>query len=201
MVSKKKKNQNLINRGNRSINPSVNILEYNGPVKIPRNMSQTYTTTLELVYTTVYLASTVAGGINLVFGNNPNGCIDWANVIAHFDEYRTLNIHMEYYTANQYSTATGTINKYPLAVVIDRDSSGALSSYPTPAAFGSCKFFSLEEQFIYDAKASPVDELTYINTAAPSSNYWIKLYSQNNTVSTNMGILIFRYLVQFRGQI
>jgi len=180
------------------LDPSV---DYNGPARLPRRLQsqQKLPATLELIQEST-VASSGAGGLNTVFGNAPNGCADWSSVSVHWDEYRVLAITTQYQPVSRYSS--GTIAKFPLVVVIDRDSSNNLTSYSNALAYGSAKWLSFEEPWQFVWKASSIDEMTWVNTAAPANNSWIKYWSgPGNTASTNMGCIFMIYLVEFRGQI
>lgn len=172
---------------------------YSGPT-VPRGraLQQIQTKIVSMVWEFT-LSSTSAGGINTVIVNNPSNAANWSSVSTGWDEYRTLSVHLAFYPISEYSTATGTIVKAPLALVIDKDSSAPLSSYTGAAAYESVKVKSMEKRFNFVYRASGEGDSIYQNTASVTTTSWIKMFSGGNTVSTAMGIVLATYMVEFRG--
>lgn len=193
----KKRSSHKKNRGGFK-EPSVGTIAYRGPPRLPRVSQQAHVNTIELTYNVV-AASTIAGGFNLVYGNSPSVCSDWTSVASLFDEYRTLSFRIKFVPISLYSQVG--IVKAPLMGVIDRDSFGNLASYDAAQRLESCRLLSWEKQWTITAKMNDIQEATFLNTAAPADNFWIKFFSGGNSVSTQMGYFFFTFLVQFKGRI
>lgn len=175
---------------------AADALVYRGPTKLPLSSLNQRIVETELKYTSLVTTSG-SGQLIPVFGNAPTNASDWSNLIASFDEYRTLSMVVAFIPKDRY---THTNVAYPVSVVVDNDSSGALSSHAGAAAYESFKLVSLEVPFKTVWKMSGVTQATWITTASPTSNAWIKWYSDTLSNSSDYGRFVVSYLVQFRGR-
>jgi hypothetical protein len=173
-------------------------ITYNGPVSTTKSMrdnTRTMTTMLRY-YSTV---TTTAGGvINTVYGNAPSSCVDWSNFANCYDEYRVLGFKVHYAPHNIYSKTSQ--NCQNIITAVDNDSGGAIASYNAMTAYESAALRSVEKPFNITAKMSGVTQSTFITTAAPVANQWIKFYGDTFANSSIYGAVLIEFLVQFRGQ-
>jgi hypothetical protein len=176
--------------------PSSKSISYNGPVRLASADAEQSLHSLQLV-NEFQLTSNSGGVINNVFPSSPNGCADWSSLALVFDEYRTLGFQVEFYPDNRYTKVT--TNCTPLVCVVDRDNAAALTTYTIGAQYESCKFESVEDPWIRKVKMNGIEDSGFVNTTSPVPTFYIKLYGQNESVSTTYGLIIIRYLVQFRG--
>jgi len=88
----------------------------------------------------------------------------------------------------------------PIAVVVDMDSSTALSSYVIGTEYSSDKMIAGGTRWTKDAYMSGSENSGFQSTTAPTATFWIKSYSSQNSVSITLGRFLVYYLVQFRGK-
>ncbi len=185
--------------------PSTQI-EYRGPVS-SRNIKNQDDTYEVLLRVPTDLASNSGGVISNVYDNNPNGTTDWSSFAATFSEYRVLATMLEFYPSNK-SSKTTTVTK-AMAAVVDRASSGTIASFAEAVNYESYQIFSLDDEFVEFGKGlkkAPVAKMTsteesdFKTTAAPTAQWYHKLYSDNLSVSTTYGLVVQTFLVQFRGR-
>jgi len=155
----------------------------------------TYTTVVS--YDTA-LVTDAGGLITGVYTNNPTGYANWTNLAGVFDEYRVLGIEIEV----EPNTFVGSNNFIfaPIAVVNDYDSVTALASYTSAALYSSYQEYPGLTRFRKLALMSGAENASFINTAAPTNTFGIKFYSAGNTVSTTVGRIRLKAVVQFRGK-
>ncbi len=155
--------------------------------------NENYLHTIRLAFDQAVLTDG-AGTINSVISNSPVQAQNWTNYAAVFDEYRVLafKVTFEPYWASSVVFA-------PLAAVIDRSDSTALTSYGLAERYASHKKVQGKKPLSRVAGMSTVDESNFTITSAPGSNTWIKFYSALNTASITIGRLNCEMLVQFRG--
>jgi hypothetical protein len=176
--------------------PATKTITYNGPIRLVSADAEQSLHSLQLV-NEFQITSSGAGIINNVFPSSPNGCADWSSLALVFDEYRTLGFRVEFYPDNRYSKTT--TNCTPLLCVIDRDNAAALTTYTLGAQYESCMFVSIEDPWKREVKMNGIEDSGFVNTTSPAPTFYMKLYGQNLSVSTGYGLVIIRYLVQFRG--
>jgi hypothetical protein len=130
-------------------------------------------------------------------GSNPSADANWATLAAAFDEYRTLGIEVEF---RPIEWNGGLIQQAPITSVIDYDNNAALTGYTLAAQYSSVIEFPGGRSFNRRALMSGAENAQFLSTASPANVYWIKFYSANNTATTNIGRLLVKHLVQFRGK-
>lgn len=186
---------------------AIKALQYFGPVRTPDVLRQQdcYTTVLTI---DGVMATDSGGQFNPVFSSSPNApggglaaCPGWSSLAAVFDEFRTLAFEIEFLSVYD-QLISGASNV--LTTVLDYDANTALTSYATADNYGSQKNFSIQE---YDGKTkkrkilmSGAENSTFQNTATAAAYFWIKCYSANLVVSTQVVHMFVRYRVQFRGR-
>lgn len=199
MPPKQGKRKNKKARGSsrkRSMETPSKTIVYNGPIVLKQAMEERTLHSLQLVQE-LQLSSTSGGLITNVFPSNPNGTSDWSSLAVAFDEYRTLGFEVMFFPDNRYSKTT--TNCTPLAVVIDRDNSTVLSSYTNASQYESCTFKSIEDPWTRTVRMCGIEDSSFTNTTSPVPTFYIKLYGQNYSTSTAYGLILIKYLVQFRG--
>jgi len=199
MPPKQGKRKNKKARGSSKRGPAETpskAIVYNGPIVLRQAMEERTLHSLQLVQE-LQLSSSSGGLITNVFPSNPNGTSDWSSLAVAFDEYRTLGFEVMFFPDNRYSKTT--TNCTPLAVVIDRDNSTALSSYTIASQYESCTFKSIEDPWVRSVKMCGIEDSSFINTSSPVPTFYMKLYGQNYSTSTAYGLILIKYLVQFRG--
>jgi len=192
--------RNRAQRGRRGGNQtsrevSTSAQAYRGPA-VPRWAFQANHTTEMVLTDNSDLASTAGGAIATVFGSGPSGCPNWADTNTVWGEYRTLAMTVEYYPNNRYSKTTTTC--VPLAVLVDRRNSTALTSYDNATSHEACRLLSLEDPWRQSIKMEGTEEAAFSAVSGPNDFFWVKLYATGLTVSTTYGKIFVKYLVQFR---
>lgn len=196
----------LIMPKNRNRNKSVKQLAeipaqklvYTGPIR-PLSENEQLTTKTVFMSSTGFISSSAAGKILSVFSNDPSTTVDWTSFANSFHEYRVLGIRLEYFPNNRYSKTTTTCR--PVISIVDRTSDvTALSSYGVAVAHESAHKVSLEDPWFREAKMSGSEEAVFAPTTLPTITNAIKLYADGLTVSTEYGMYVLYYLVQFRGR-
>ncbi len=147
------------------------------------------------------VSSDGSGTVQTVLSNDPNNSVYWTSIFANYEEYRVLGIRLEY---EPYFLTGGStlIQRAPLTVVTDFDSSAALTSYALAKSYSNQKSYRSDQRFTIMA----VDENTEAadwnnsNTAAPVSSFWIKFFSTTNSASTVLGVITLEYIVQLKNR-
>jgi hypothetical protein len=200
---------------NSSFEFSPQSFTYNGPIMTKKDKDGSDLKTLVLIQD-VALTSTSGGLVNTTFAfENPSSCNEWSDVIAVWDEFRTLGMQVEFIpnTHNTLNT-TGLSSAYaPVYCVIDRDDNTASTSYATMAQYANLTTFTLVDRFKKTMKMQGPSvtnqtgtgivssEGTFLNTANPPTTCGgIKFFATGLADSTSFGRFIARYRVQFRGR-
>jgi hypothetical protein len=190
--------------------PSDRVLDYRGPLKIPRGIEQDQPVLANL-FVQLALASGAGGVIATEYDDGMSAYAGWGAYSANYDEYRVLGIQVEYFPNNRYSKTTVTCT--PVFSVVDRDSTGVLTSATQATSYESCRILSLEDPWTdrrdYAGSACQpiqlhmrgVRDAAYITTATTTPTKAIKLYASGLSVSTTYGLIFVTALVQFRGKI
>jgi len=177
---------------------SADALEYRGPVRTAADMEQ------EDLHTTAFsaefnLASSVGSQIQFVLTSDPSTLVsDWASLAASFEESRTLAIELAFYPSNRYNKTTTTTR--PILLLVDRNNGGVIGNYNAGSTHVSARIKSLEDPWKITAKMQGADEAQWTSTSGPTARYWIKTYADGLSASTEYGLCIATYRVQFRGR-
>jgi len=158
-------------------------------------MTANNTHTIEL-YDQVLLASDGAGTIFNVYGADPSGSPNWGDTNAVWGEYRVLAFKVRFRPSNRYSKTTTTC--VPGFGVLDRRNATALATLDAAIVHESSKELSLEDPWEMGGKMSGSEESQFRVVSAPVALMWIKLAFTGLTISTNYGLIVVSYLVQFR---
>jgi len=143
---KKSSNANSRNQA-RKLNPPDSAVQYRGPLRIPLGVQQRDTITHRLTSVAPF-TSTGGGGFNTVAAALPSNFAEFSALATLYDECRVLSMTVHFvpnYSAGQATVGT-TIVQQVCCIVLDRDSSGALTSYAGAWAFASCEMFSLDRK-------------------------------------------------------
>lgn len=198
------KNYHLVSKQHKkkqhSANPSANTIVYKGPMRTLKeaNQAEVYTLYGALVTT---LDSSVGGAINLSLGSWPSGITDWSNVQGTFHEVRTLGMKVKYCPNNKYNR--GTVTTRPIMSCVDHTDSGTPGSYAQIGAHESNQIHTLDDTFSVTCKMSGTEEAEFQDTqtvAATGNRFYVKLYSDGLSFSTQYGIIVIEYRYQVRGR-
>ncbi len=159
--------------------------------------SELYLFTIELAFDQ---ACTTDGSGNLatVISNTPVQASNWANYAAVFDEYRILSTRATFVPAT-FTGGASLITRCPIASVIDRSDSTALTGYTLAERYSSHKKTRGGGKFSQHWAMASVDESAFVQTSAPAANGWFKVYSSGNTASLTIGRYEVVLILQFRG--
>jgi hypothetical protein len=142
--------------------------------------------------------TTDGGGVNaVVWSNNPTVAANWAGAAAVFDEYRVLQLRVEF---DPIRFNGQLIAQAPIASVTDMDTATALTGYSLAAQYSSDTIHPGGVSWVQNAYMSGPQDSGFVSTASPVANFWIKTYTAGNTASTTIGRATVCYLVQFRGK-
>jgi len=209
--SKKGKQRREHSRTGAVAGPSATTLRYGGPIWTTR-IGENADMTVQPLIGFFNLASNAGGIINPVYDQTMTTANAWTHLAASYDEFRVLGFQVEYFPNNRYTKVTTLCT--PLVGVVDRDSNGALPSFAAGFQYASARMFSLEDPWTdakeYKGSSVPsmkwkmdsVEDAVFLTTAAPTPTIKasIKFYGQNLTASTTYGIIIQRFIVEFRGR-
>jgi len=193
---KQKKHLKVLN----SQGPSEKVTKYTGPF-LPIGAKNEVQTLVLLQAQAFDLITSGAGVINTTYGSWPSGTSNWSSLSTTWHEARTLSFEMLFYPQNRYNKTTTTTR--PLVTLIDHEDAATVGSYVSAASHNSMQLHSLEDPFRTIAKMDGVEESVFQDTgvsASTGNRFYIKLYSDGNSLSTTFGVVILRYLVQVRGK-
>jgi hypothetical protein len=179
-------------------NPNSNVLEYRGPVHSPAEI-ENLDRHVFIINRRDVISSSVGGVINSVIGiSDPNSYSDWSNINQVFSEYRVLGVICRFMPYNQYNKVTTTCRD--LISVVDHENSNTISNYTAALSFGSALIKSIENAWSRTIRASGAEEMSWISVASTSNVFWLKLYADTLTISTDYGVLISYARIQCRGR-
>jgi hypothetical protein len=192
-MPKKKKTNNGKNKRTKVSNTE---LMYRGPIALPSSVDNTSIARAVLISLST-ITSTGGGIIANVIDNNPNGFGDWANFANCYDEYRVLGLKVRFMPSNPYNVTRLT---RPLITLVDRDSAGGMASYAAALNYESSKDWDITRGWTVTARAKGPKDFAWITTAAPVATFWIKLYTDTVSNTTEYGLTRNEILVEFRGR-
>lgn len=215
MPKNKKKNP----RGRRSSKGGQNrelpmaSMSYSGPVMTKADKTSYDLHTVVLVQD-IAAVSIGTGIMSPTFSfENPSSTQDWTNVIAIYDEYRTLAMELLFIPNMEdcLDTVNLALNHEPVYTVVDRDTNSALTSYALASNYPSMVPHSLTKRWSVTMKMKgPSLEISsslvsgeslWLNCqAAPLLCGSIKVISVGLSASQTYGRFCVRYRVQFRGR-
>lgn len=197
MPKSKNKSVNHSSHTKRLMELPPSALVFRGPIKDIGDRQDLDLHTQTLHYST-FIYSDASGKMTNSYGNAPAPAQDWSSFQSVYREYRTLGFQLRYRPSNRYSKTTTTCN--PLATVVDRVSTTALTSYMNAAGYASFAIRSLEDPFDITVNMSGPEEADFLSTGSPVDVNFIKFYSELLSVSTLYGLILIDYKVQFRGR-
>jgi hypothetical protein len=176
-------------------------LEYRGPIVTQRDRDNS--NYIEVVLGEGVGMSSSAGGVinNVISLDNPSSSSDWSSYANLFDEYRVLGVDIRFQPQNKYGKSALTPICVPLNMVVDRDSSGPLTSSGQAANYASWKLVTLENLWMDKWRMKGTREAVFVTTASPASTGAFLFYASGLTASTLYGVIQVMYRVQFRGTI
>jgi len=183
-------------RAKGSKNPGEHTIMYRGVIQDSSSLNEIerFCSVCDWVST----ISTSSGGvINAVVPVAPTNAELWTQLIATFDEYRVLAVECKY--VPNYSSLPSTLLGGVLGMVVDHDSSSALSSLASGAAYESFQMAPIDRPLVATWRMSTTLEAQYVNSQAAANAGSIKLYASGLTASSNYGTVVVRYRLQFRG--
>jgi hypothetical protein len=179
-------------------NPNSNILEYRGPVHSSAEI-ENLDRHVFIINRRDVITSSVGGVIGNVIGiSDPSSYSDWSNILQVFSEYRVLGVQCRFMPYNQYSKVTTVCRD--LISVVDHENANAISTYNQSLSFGSALIKSIENAWSRTIRASGSEEMQWNSVASTTNVFWLKLYADTLTISTDYGVLISYARVQCRGR-
>ncbi len=160
---------------------------------VKRAKTEDYLFTVRLAFDSA-VTSDGSGNYATVFSNSPVQAQNWTNYAAVFDSYRVLAFRVKFepfWTVN--------ITFAPMASVVDRSDSTALTSYGLAERYSSHRKAMGKGAWSQMVNMSGTDESDFVITSAPAATAWVKTYSSGNTASITLGRMNCELLVQFRG--
>jgi hypothetical protein len=194
------KTRNKRSRRGKGIETPAGTMVYTGPSFLPKSLLAADCHTVELSRT-AFLTSTAGGVLAANWENRPDNAFAWSTFNSVFSEFRVLSTRVEYFPNNRYSKTT-TICR-PMLTVVEKGGSfsTALASYNAAVDYSdSCRKHSLEDPWSREAKMSGSEEAAFLAIASPASTSAIKYYADGLSVTTEYGMYVQYYLVQFRGR-
>jgi hypothetical protein len=175
--------------------------EYRGGIMIPRSHLQEDQTLANVQYNGAK-TSTGAGLMNDVWGLDLSLFNNYTNYTNSYDEWRCLGAELIYipdYESAQIplTTTTNALGGAQVGVV-DRDSSGALTSY-NAWEYGSAELAAINKPMKLIFKMSGSEDAQFINSTSASPAYF-KFYASGLSGSFSYGTVFVKALFQFRGR-
>lgn len=199
-IVKKKDKEKGASSKNSASGPSTKTTVYKGPIKPLKAANQVET--FETVQVQTFdLVTNGAGVVSFAYGSWPSSTTDWSNAVAVWHEARTLKMRVQYAPQNRYSR--GVITVRPIVTLVDHTDSTTVSSYATAGAHESSVLRTLDDPWTQVASMNGNEEAVFQDTnalATAANRFFIKGYSDGNTTSSTIGVVMITYLVQFRGR-
>jgi len=185
-------------------------LMYNGGISIPRSRFQEDIMVTNLFYIT-NLTSSSGGIIQNVFTNDPSNTLEWSFFQAVYEEYRVLGFELEFFPTNRYSKPAGTLCT-PGVSVVDHGNTAPLASLAAGFQHASCRMMSIEDPWTSRRdfagnkapsvifKMASAEEAVFNPISVILSNAAIKLYFNLLSNTSVYGLILLKFLVQFRGR-
>jgi hypothetical protein len=170
---------------------------YHGPILKRSDRENTDTATAVLVYD---VSATAAGtALNPTFSfYNPNITTDWTEFAASYDLYRVLGVELHY--VPNADTANFANSYAPIATVVDRDTSTALSTYAGADNYGSLEFHVLDRPWSRQWHMETTAESQFFNTSSPPSSSGAFKTFASGLSNVAYGRFICYWRVQFMGR-
>jgi len=178
-------------------NPSAQVLMYRGPVLTRADKEQVRTASIFLsqVITVVLNSSSICSQVVSLALNQFNNYGDFTPL---WDEFRLLRADCEFVPLSQYALQNSSNGV--LAMVIDRDSNGSLTTLSQAIDYESavCKSYLSPNKITFEM--SGAEDAGFASVSTFSSAY-IKLYGGTGVASATLGYLLIRARFQFRGRL
>lgn len=185
-------------------NPSPSAIIYNGPLKVPKALTNNDTDVFQFNY--IGTMSTNSSGVLAPVIDayaQASSSPDWTNISAAWAEYRILSMQFEAKPWNKYNQPTNQ-DLAPIYVVTDRSQSNALTSLNDVMGYSSAKIYPPSSELYESIKMAGTDEASFITTTSTppfASRMYIKLFSNGNApVVKALYDYMTRILVQYRGR-
>ncbi len=153
--------------------------------------------TVKLTYEDI-LTADASGNLATVWSSDPSSGSNWVNYAATFDSFRCLGMRVSFEPNHVVGGSTSTVFG-PISIVTDYDSSTALVSHATAARFANYQEVPGNRKWKHTAAMFGVEAARFVDSSAPQSFFWIKIYSTGNTNNLTIGRFHIDYVVQFRG--
>ncbi len=181
----------------------VTALSYNGPLTLPRSLTEKNVSDVRQINNAGQVASSAAGVINTVFDwySQASTPADWASLQNLWQEYRILSMEIELIPWNKYNQPTTTVCA-PMYTVVDRANNTPLASLAGAIDYESCVATEPSTKVRRSVKMDSVEEAHFVaigSAPATASRAYIKLFSSGNATSTTYYDFVARVMVQFRG--
>jgi hypothetical protein len=172
---------------------------YRGPVTLPGSSIQEDLHTDEL---SLLVPVTASGGgvINNVQAFSLSSFPQASSYQALYDEYRLLAMECTWIPQQADCPQVPANALAVIAMVLDRDSSAALTTLTQAASYASVKLKCVNKSMRVVYKMNGSEDAAWATTASAISA-WIKVYGGALTASTLYGYIFLRGLFQFRGRV
>jgi hypothetical protein len=185
-------------RKSKGTNPSADAMTYRGPLRLPGSRLQMSLTTVMLGYN-ASLTSNGSGVVSQVWGLNVSLFDLYTSFTTLYDEFRLLSATL-LFVPNASGATVSSVAYAPLAIVLDRDSTTALTGYPNAVDYDSFKVRPINDTLraaSYRMAAQP--DAAFI-TSSTTSVAWFKMYATGLTASTTYGQVFVESLWQGRAR-
>lgn len=184
--------------------PGIDADYYSGPMLSTSRIKGL--STMDVVLCDNVNVSATAGGLyTTVFSSDPTTMTQWAAASGNSDGYRVLALSVTFSPINKRNQTlsvaygAGVANCY---VVLDYNSTVALTTQQVAAEFESCEIHSFSDNWSRKIDAEDRELMAWTDTnVAPSRLMSIKTYSTGNFASIALGNCLVRRLVQFRSMV
>jgi hypothetical protein len=169
---------------------------YRGPAQLPGSARQDRRTRVNLYFESV-LSSSGAGVIANVL-NFSSAFNEWSSLAAIYEEFRVLSLSAHFLASNKYTKIT--TNCRPGYIIIDRTTNAALASRAAALEHESSNLVNLEDSWQKKVDMSNAVESQFQPTTGITATFWIKMYFDALSISTEYGVIKQIALVEFRGR-
>jgi hypothetical protein len=178
-------------------NPATSSMQvYRGPTAMPGAGLQDRRTRVNL-YLDFGLTSSGAGVLATVL-NFSSSFYEWSSWAGVYEEFRVLSLSVIFLATNKYSKTL--TNCRPGYVIIDRTNGTALNSRTSACEHESAIFVNLEDQWHKKVNMSNAAESQFQPTTSITPTFWIKMYFDSLTATTEYGYVKHIALIEFRGR-
>ncbi len=206
MVGKRQRKIKRLEKNNRrdrrEFGPGDNASGYLGPVSVPRGPRQADT----VVRTCTLMVSPVATLAVWAqsFSSDPTSATDWSQINTAYDEYRVLALRVQFTPRNRYNNTLSVANAGVIGVGVVAEDLNNTTTFTTMQQAGehaSARLINGADPWEATVHAQGKNLMTWNPTSGgPTYFMAVKVYTDGWTSGiTTFGVVMVRWLVQFRG--